>query len=323
MKLQIVLLCCLLMAVTGMVGQVSAAEGATKQKVLFLVGSPRSHGYGAHDHLAGSRLLARSLNDSSVPIEARVHHYGWPEDANLFADVDCIVMYCDGGSGHMVMQHLDELDSLAKKGVGIVCLHYGVEVPKGPAGDKFLDWIGGYFEMDWSVNPHWTANFSSLPDHPITRGVQPFAINDEWYYHMRFRDGMQGVTPILTDLPPQESLSRPDGTHSGNPDVRASVTRGERQHVAWAAERPDGGRGFGFTGGHVHWNWSDPNFRKLVLNAIAWCAKAEVPAQGVSDAPKTLVDMEANHDEQPPRRFDREAIRKKFHLPPDDVSAAN
>jgi hypothetical protein len=48
-----------------------------------------------------------------------------------------------------------------------------------------------------------------------------------------------------------------------------------------------------------------------------------VPAEGVSDAPKTLADMEANHDEQPPRRFDREAIRKQFHLPPDDVSAAN
>ena len=24
------------------------------------------------------------------------------------------------------------------KGVGIVCLHYGVEVPKGPSGDAFL-----------------------------------------------------------------------------------------------------------------------------------------------------------------------------------------
>ena len=99
--------------------------------------------------------------------------------------------------------------------------------------------------------------------------------------------------------------------------------RGEVQHMAWATEREDGGRGFGFTGAHFHWNWADPNFRKLVLNAIAWCAKAEVPVEGVSDAPKTLADMEANHDERPPRRFDREEIRKQFHLPPDDVSAAN
>ncbi len=302
---------------------IAAEETGEKPKVLFLVGSPRSHGYGAHDHLAGCRLLAKSLNDSNVAVETHVYNYGWPEDASLFEGVDCVVMYCDGGRGHMVMRHLDEMDALAKKGVGIVCLHYGVEVPKGLAGEKFLEWIGGYFETDWSVNPHWTANFSSLPDHPITRGVKPFAINDEWYYHMRFPEGMQGVTPILSDLPPRDSLSRPDGSHSGNPHVRAAVAQGDRQHMAWAMERPDGGRGFGFTGGHVHWNWADPNFRKLVLNAIAWCAKAEVPSEGVSDAPKTLADMESNHDERPAARFDREAVRKKYNLPPDDASAAN
>ena len=61
-----------------------------------------------------------------------------------------------------------------------------------------MDSIGGYFEMYHSVNPHWTAKFDSFPDHPITRGVKPFAINDEWYYHMRFRPEMKGVTPILS-----------------------------------------------------------------------------------------------------------------------------
>ena len=52
--------------------------------------------------------------------------------------------------------------SWSKKGVGIVCIHYGVEVPKGPSGEKFLDWIGGYFEPNWSVNPHWTAKFDEV-----------------------------------------------------------------------------------------------------------------------------------------------------------------
>lgn len=297
--------------------QASSAEAAqAKKKVLFLAGNP-SHGYAAHEHLAGCMLLAKSLNESGLPIEAEVYHYGWPTDAKKFAGVDCVVMYCDGGEGHMVMQHAAELDALAKKGVGIVCLHYAVEVPKGPVGDKFLDWIGGYFEMNWSVNPHWTGKFANLPKHPITNGVQPFEINDEWYYHMRFRDGMKGVTPILSDLPPNDSLSRPDGTHSGNPAVRAAVARKELQTVAWAAEREDGGRGFGFTGGHVHWNWAEPNFRKLVLNAIVWCAKADVPADGVGDAPKTLVELEANQDEKPPQDYDRETVRKEFHLPAD------
>jgi type 1 glutamine amidotransferase len=52
----------------------------------------------------------------------------------------------------------------------------------------------------------------------------------------------------------------------------------------WVLQRPDGGRGFGFTGGHYHKNWSDPDFRKVVLNALVWIAKAEVPANGIESA---------------------------------------
>ena len=249
-----------------------------------------------------------------------MYHYGWPEDASAFDGVDCVVMYGDGGRGHMVMRHLDEMDALAKKGVGIVCLHYGVEVPKGPAGDKFLEWIGGYFETDWSVNPHWTAKFSSLPDHPITRGVQ--AVRDQrrmvLSHAVSRGDAGRDADPYAI-CRRDDSLSRPDGSAQRESPCPCRSRAREPQHMAWAMERPDGGRGFGFTGGHVHWNWADPNFRKLVLNAIVWCAKAEVPPEGVSDAAKTLADMESNHDEKPPARFDREAIRTKYNLPPDDV----
>ena len=49
------------------------------------------------------------------------------------------------------------------------------------------------------------------------------------------------------------------------------------QHVAWAYERSEGGRGFGFTGGHNHVSWQDDNYRKIMLNAILWTAGMEVP----------------------------------------------
>ncbi|MFM2096076.1 MAG: hypothetical protein RIS70_3200, partial [Planctomycetota bacterium] len=290
-----------------------SATGAAK-KIVFVAGNP-SHGYGAHEHFAGCTLLAAALNKSNLNIKAEVFKNGFPKDPKALEGADCIVMYSDGGGGHMVIPHLAEVDALAKKGVGIVCIHYAVEVPKGEAGDRFLDWIGGYFEMNWSVNPHWTAKFAKLPEHPITRGVQPFEINDEWYYHMRFRPEMKGVTPILSDLPPDATLSRGDGPHSGNPHVRAAVARKESQHVAWATERPDGGRGFGFTGGHDHWNWGDPNFRKLMLNAIVWCAKADVPAEGVGTSPVTLEDLESNQDFAKPENFDGEGVRKRLKLP--------
>jgi putative membrane-bound dehydrogenase-like protein len=310
----------LLAFAAGLANASLQAQDAQEQakKVVFVAGRP-SHGYGAHEHNAGCTLLAKELQAAMPSIKCDVHLSGWPADEKAFDGADCIVMYCDGGRGHMVVPHLDEVDALAKKGVGIVCIHYGVEVEKGKPGERFLDWIGGYFEAHWSVNPHWTAKFEKFPDHPISRGVQPFEINDEWYYHMRFREGMKGVTPILTALPPKESLSRTDGPHSGNPSVRQAVLeRKEPQHMAWAAERPGGGRGFGFTGGHNHWNWGDPNFRKLVLNAIVWCAHGEVPASGVESPPVTLAALEANMDpKKKPERFNRDEIRERLNLPPD------
>jgi hypothetical protein len=280
----------------------SSTEPKTKKKIVFIAGK-RSHGYAEHEHKAGSMLLAKALNENVPQVHAEVVTNGWPKDASILDDADCVVVYADGGGGHPLVKHLAEFDRLMKRGVGLVCIHYAVEVPNGKPGEVMEEWTGGYFAPDWSVNPHWTASYKKLPQHAVTRGVHPFTINDEWYYHMRFLPREGDVTPILTDLPPQSSLSRPDGTHSGNPAVRAAVAKGEPQTMAWARERPDGGRGFGITGGHVHWNWGNDNFRKLVLNAIVWATHVEVPADGVPSHPLTLEELEANQDKPQPPDF--------------------
>ena len=123
--------------------------------------------------------------------------------------------------------------------------------------------------------------------------MEPFSLEDEWYYHMRFRENMQGVTAVLSTIAPESTLERPDGPHSGNPHVRASVAKGEPQHLGWCVERPDGGRGFGFTGGHYHQNWRDDQFRKFVLNGIVWTAKMEVPEKGISTPTPTETELDA------------------------------
>lgn len=268
-----------------------------KTKVLFIAGKP-SHAPGEHEHRAGCMLLAKKLEEGMPGIDAEVSWYGWPRDAKVFDGVAAIVMYCDGGEGHYANHELDFIQGLVDKKVGVVAIHYGVEVPKGPSGEKFLQWLGGYFEPHWSVNPHWDAEFKSLPEHPVTRGVAPFGTNDEWYYHMRFPADMNGVTPILTALPPMSTLTRPDGPHSGNPDVRKAVEAGEAQHVAWAMQRPDGGRGFGFTGGHFHRGWQNDDQRKLVLNAIAWAAQVDIPAGGITTKTPTDQEMKENLDDK-------------------------
>ncbi|MBT7917658.1 MAG: DUF1080 domain-containing protein [Planctomycetaceae bacterium] len=289
-------------------------EIAAKQKKIALIAGVRSHGYGSHEHFAGCMILADAIRTAKPDYAIDVFRNGWPKDAKALEGVDCIVMYADGGGRHPVVPHIAAVDALAKKGVGIVCIHYGVEVEKGEVGSRFLDWIGGYFEANWSVNPHWTATFSKFPVHPISRGVKPFTINDEWYYHMRFREGLKGVTPILSALPPKESLSRPDGAHSGNPHVRAAIAAGEIQHMAWASENSNGGRGFGFTGGHYHWNWADDNFRKVMLNAIVWTAHGVVPQGGVESKRLTLDALKENQDYDAPDKFDFEKIRTSLKL---------
>jgi putative transposase len=143
------------------------ADTKKKKKICFVAGRP-SHGYGSHEHNAGCMLLAKCLNESGLPVEAVVHKNGWPKDASFFDGADAIVMYCDGGGRQFANKNLDQINALANKGVGIGCLHYGVETVKGAPGDRFLQWTGGYFEAHWSVNPHWTAEYKKLPNHPST-----------------------------------------------------------------------------------------------------------------------------------------------------------
>ena len=147
------------------------------------------------------------------------------------------------------------------------------------------------------MNPHWTLAQTELAQgHPITRGVKPFETNDEWYYHMRFREPPAGLTPIL--------IGRAAGRHPREgPTARTATTRrsaparGAAEVLAWAYERPGGGRGFGCTGAHFHRNWANDDFRTMMLNALAWTAALDVPADGVAST-VTADDMAANLDDK-------------------------
>jgi len=286
-------------AVTALLPFANTANAEqAKKKIVFVAGRP-SHGPGEHEHRAGCMLLADQLNKSGLAVEAKVVDNGWPQDASVFDGASAIVIYSDGGGGHPAVKQLEALKAFAKSGVGIGCIHYAVEVPKGDPGNTFLDVVGGYFETDWSVNPTWTASYK-LPKHAVTQGIKDFTTLDEWYYHMRFRDKMEGVTPILSAVPGPDTLTRKDGPHEGNPEVRAAVLeRKEPQHTMWVYERPASvgkGRAFGFCGGHYHKNWQNDDVRRLVLNSIVWIAGMDVPAKGVPSKTPTDEEMQANLD---------------------------
>jgi hypothetical protein len=267
--------------------------GKDVKKIVFIAGVEPHGGKGNHEFKAGAIYLARTLNEKYSNCYACVHpNSRWPTD---LAHADCIVVLLNGADKAATDPNIT---AAMERGAGFMAIHYGVEVRKGKAGDNFLKWMGGYFEAYYSVNPHWTPKFDKIPEHETTRGVKPFAVNDEWYYHMRFVDDMKGVTPILSAIADVKTITgrwdgKKDGSHNGNEYALADVKAGKPQHVAWAYDRPDGGRGFGFTGYHNYSNLKDDSFRTLLLNAAAWTAKLEVPTGGIQTKTPSDQEMES------------------------------
>ena len=108
------------------------------------------------------------------------------------------------------------------------------------------------------------------------------------------------ITPLLVAKPSDEVRKGPYVSPRG-PTTTSSPASGRDETMMWAFERPDGGRSFGFTGGHTHTNWGDANQRKIVLNALLWIAKVDVPKDGVKDN-ITAEDLTKNLDEKPARK---------------------
>jgi type 1 glutamine amidotransferase len=290
---------------------IPAGASAETKKIILVAGKP-SHPPRMHEFNAGVQLMAQCLADTPE-VETAVVLNGWPPDDSVFDDADAVVFFMDGGGKHEIVREegrrLKMLDQWASRGVGLGFMHYGVEVLADQAGAEMKRWIGGHYEHMHSCNPIWEPTFALLPDHPITRGVEPFQINDEWYFNMRFVGEMPGnqaaqvdamkFVPILVATP---SVDVRDGpyVYPKGPYPHIQAAQGRAEAMMWAVERGDGGRGFGFTGGHFHDNWGNDDFRTVVLNGLLWLAKAEVPDGGV-ESTVTAEDLDANLDPKPGR----------------------
>ena len=291
----------------------ASAATASKPRKLVLIAGPPSHPPRIHEFRAGTILLEKRLQKVPGLVVDR-HEMGWVKDDATFEDADAVVCFSDGNGRHPVLAgkgRLEVMEGLAARGVGFGCMHFAVEVPKDTAGPQFRKMIGGCYEHQWSCNPIWDAQFDDLPKHPITRGVKPFSITDEWYFNMRFTDGfdatgpaeVNGVrfTPVLVATPSDETRDGPYVYPKG-PYPHIKKAKGRKEAVLWAVERPDGGRGFGFTGGHFHDNWQSDDFRKVILNALCWVAKVDVPANGIESESVGESEIDLNLDDKRPRK---------------------
>ncbi|MDF7824995.1 ankyrin repeat domain-containing protein [Pontiellaceae bacterium B12227] len=233
----------------------AGAVWANGPKQVLIVAGKASHGPGEHEFPAAAELLAKALNESGEDLNATVCAEKWPESSAL-QNLDALVLHCDGNADHLALGHEGALLKLSNEGVGLVVLHYALDGTEGLLDETLMKIVGGYYHDKESLNPLWTMKGPFFAaNHPVTRGVKPYELKDEWYYNLRLGD----VKPVMMAKPPEE----------------------EQVHtLAWTF----GKNAFGFTGGHYLSSWGKPDFRKLVLNAIVWSAGLEVPMSGIESA---------------------------------------
>ena len=295
----------LLVAVAPCATTACAADGA--KKIVLIAGPITGHPKYAHEYeksvILLKHLLDTSPNVKGLAVEA--HFRGWPQNPSTLDDADSIVLITDGGDRNAadhplyVGDRLQQLERQMKRGCGLVMLHWTTFNP-AKHHDRITEWVGGYFDYETGTAPNkWYSAIKTwegptligTTDHPISRGVQPFRVKEEFYYNIRFRDNDARVKPILRTRPPGET---------------------EDKTVGWAVQRADGGRGFGCTGGHFYDNWWLADYRRLILNAIVWTAKVEVPANGVEsklDEPiRALIVTGHNHPAHDWRRVTQALI---------------
>jgi hypothetical protein len=190
----------------------------------------------------------------------------WPKKAETFDGAKAVVFFFDGGDKHALLKgdRRAQVQKLVDAGVGLVQLHQAADYPKD-LGERARAWTGAAWEKGYSQRAHWVDEFKAFPDHPIFRGVKPFKLDDGWLYKLRFVAGKKGVTPLLRTV---------------SPKAKSADKSGDDAIVAWAYERPGGGRSFTVTGAHLHRSLAEEGYRRFLVNGILWAAGVDVPAAG-------------------------------------------
>ena len=240
-----------------------ACPDAAQSKIVLIAGS-NYFKPGQHEYVGGCAVLMDMLRQT--PGVFPVLALDWPRKAETLAGAKAVVFFFDGGDKHAWLDESRraETKKLVDAGVGLVCFHQCIDVPKD-RGPQVRDWMGASFEKGYSQRAHWIAEFKTFPDHPVCRGVAPFRIDDGWLYKLRFAEGMKGVTPLLRTV---------------SPKAKSAPESDSEPVVSWVYERPGGGRSFTFTGCHLHSSFAEEGYRRYLTNGILWTAGKEVPPSG-------------------------------------------
>ena len=247
----------------------AGSSGSGKTKIL-LIGHQPDHPRGTHTYLLWCRLLAKCL-EQTPNVEAVVSDR-WPKDPAVAKGIRAICIYTSPGADVLLKgPHGTQVETLLKQGVGLSALHWATGARSRELGERYKPYLGGWWSGAAGHNTT-TAKVEQLAkDHPICRGWADYDLKDEFYLAP---DLMPKATPLFK-------------VH-----VQGKKDPAPTDHVmAWAYERPDGGRAYGNTLGHFHVNLGIEPFRQALVNGILWSAGRAIPTDG-APCLLTAKDME-------------------------------
>ena len=261
---------------------------AAQTKKIALVTGGSVHYWGDHENELMGELIASMLRQSiGDKAEIKWINLAKGEKLEEAEGSDAVVVFGEGEAAHPLKGKMQYLKKLNDSGTSVGVFHYALMFGENDLKEvEILDsLIGGHYQAFWSVNPYFDAKFEKFANHETARGVKPFEIYDEWYFNMKFTENAnQKITQLATIVPPDKVRKRRFGANTGNEFVRKNL--GREEAIFWLCENPNGTRGFGCAGGHAIWTLAHPDFRKLVLNSIAWLAKIDIPENGLkADCP--------------------------------------
>ncbi len=218
------------------------AHGEPAPLRVFLRCGPKTHGPGQHDH---PRFLADwsvRLAERGAAVEGALRFP--PAEALERADV--LVMYA-AEAATLRGEERARFDAFLERGGGLVVVHDGV---CGEEPGYFAERAGGAWEhgvaryLEGEVGLYMTRE-----DHPITRGIPHFDLQDEIYYEL----GMSPRARVLANAFHDVFSITPQMWVVDDGPYRAFVTL---QGHEWAT-------------------FSHPAFRAILLRGIAWAGRRE------------------------------------------------
>jgi len=234
------------------------------QRVLLLGQKQDGHPAATHEYMAGLRGLAILLNrQSSVQAIVVQADSPWHDGPELLDGADGVVLFLSEGAKWVSddPERLAAFQRIARRGGGFTCLHWGMGTREaGPIADFALMFGGCHGGPDRKFKIVSVTAKPATEAHPILKGIAPFEVEDEFYY----------------------ALKRPPQTAERTilPLITVPIDDAE-QTVAWACNRGDGGRSFGFSGLHFHKNWKLQEYRRLVLQGILWTLNQPISKDGL------------------------------------------